>query len=444
MRLSYGIGQGICVLGIVAALQACSPKELILEGDRINPRDVLTSAEVQTPDAAGPVKVAISLPPVQGNAEWTHRGGNSSHNLINAAMGAGTTKIWSADIGQGAGRKHRISADPVVGAGRVYTLDSRAQVTATGLNGATLWTANLTPASDRADDASGGGLAFAEGRVFVTTGFGELLALDAASGAVIWRQKFDAAVGGAPTVSGGNVYVVARDASAWAVRASDGRVQWQLPGTPAPSGVTGVSAPAVNDRIVVFPFASGELVAALRKGGLQIWQSKVAGVRLGRAYAAVTDLTGDPVIVGDTVYAGSSAGKLGAFDASSGERLWTAPEGANSPVQVAGGAVFLVSDEARLMRLDAATGDTVWAVDMPYFVKDKVKKQQAIYANYGPVLAGGRLFVASSDGLLRSFDPASGALIGQADIPGGAASAPVIAGQVLYVMGRKGQLHAFR
>jgi len=52
--------------------------------------------------------------------------------------------------------------------------------------------------------------------------------------------------------------------------------------------------------------------------------------------------------------------------------------------------------------------------------------------------------VASSDGLIRQFDPASGALIGTIALPGGAASAPVVAGQTLYVISKTGQLHAFR
>jgi outer membrane protein assembly factor BamB len=52
--------------------------------------------------------------------------------------------------------------------------------------------------------------------------------------------------------------------------------------------------------------------------------------------------------------------------------------------------------------------------------------------------------VASSDGVLRSFDPESGRLIHSAEIPGGASSNPVVAGGVLYVVGGKGQLHAFR
>ncbi len=437
------LSQGILTLSVVAALAACGDDELILQGDRIAPRDVLAGV-AEPAEVAAPQARPISLPPPQTNADWTHRGGGASHTIAHPALGAATTRLWSANVGKGSGRKHRISADPVLGAGRIYTLDSRAQVAATGLNGAALWSADLTPATDKADDASGGGLSFAGGRVYVTTGFGELVALDAASGAVIWRQDFAVPVGGAPTVLGDTVYVAARDGSAWGIAAADGKVQWTLPGVPTLAGVTGVSAPAADDRIAVFPFASGDLLAVQRADGAPVWKARVAGERMGRAYAGVSDLTGDPVISGGVVYAGSAAGRLVAVRADTGERLWAATEGAASPVQVAGGSVFLISDEARLMRLDAATGAEVWAADMPYFVKDKIKKQKAIHANYGPVLAGGRLIVASSDGLLRSFDPASGALLAQVDIPGGAASAPVVAGGTVYVLGRNGQLHAFR
>ena len=45
---------------------------------------------------------------------------------------------------------------------------------------------------------------------------------------------------------------------------------------------------------------------------------------------------------------------------------------------------------------------------------------------------------------LITFDPNSGALTGQAQIPGGAAAAPAVAGQTIYVVSRSGQLHAFR
>ncbi|PTV97291.1 outer membrane protein assembly factor BamB [Rhodobacter aestuarii] len=434
---------GIAILGAAMALTACE-REVHLEGERLDPRAVLGDGGGAEPASALEAARPISLPAVVANADWPQRGGSASHGLMNAAIGQGLTHVWSAPIGQGQSRRYRIAAAPVAAGGKVFTLDSRAQLTATATSGATVWATDIAAPGDRDDDATGSGLAYADGRIYATTGFAELVAVDAASGAVVWRQKFDAGIGGAPTVADGSVYVLARDGSAWAIDAADGKVQWQMGGVPGKAGMSGVSAPAIAGKTVIFPFATGEMVAVERASGMGVWRARVVGGRTGRGYTIVSDLTGDPVVVGNTVYAGSSAGKLGAFDATSGMRLWGADEGAVSPVQVAGGSIFLISDEGKLMRLDASTGETIWSEDLPYFVKDKIKRQNEIHVNLGPVLAGGKLFVVSSDGLLRSFDPANGALIGQAEIPGGAATDAIVAGSTLYVVSRTGQLHAFR
>ena len=441
----------IGLVALTALLCACAKGELILQGDRISPRDALLGSAasgappLNVDTTAGAKPVAIALPGQTSAADWPQKGGNAAHLSGNAAFSGAMTRIWSASIGQGSSRKDRITADPVVAGGRIFTLDAADGVTATASNGGQLWRTDLTPAADRAGEGSGGGLAVGEGLVFATTGYGELVALDPANGAVAWRQSFDVAVGGAPTVAGGKVFVVARDGSAWAVGARDGRVAWTTPGVPAKSGVAGASSPAVSGDTVVFPFASGQLLAVQTADGAPKWQGFVAGARLGRAYSAFSDLTGDPVIAGNVLYAGSSAGRMTAVDMTTGTDIWTAHDGAMGPAVLAGGSLFLVNDEDQILRLDAATGDQIWRVDLPYFQNTrKDKKRKGIYSHLGPVLAGGRLIVASSDGLLRAFDPSSGALVGSVDLPGGAASAPVVAGGTLYVVSASGALHAFR
>jgi len=238
--------------------------------------------------------------------------------------------------------------------------------------------------------------------------------------------------------------VVSRDNRAWAIEADTGRIRWDISAAPSSSVMATAPAPAITDRAVLFPFGSGEVVAALRESGVRVWGSPVSGRRRGVAYNGVSDITGDPVVSGGSTFVGTSSGRMIALSTSSGDRIWTANEGAVSPLTVAGGSVFAVSDRAQLLRLDAATGQVLWRSDLPFYRNQRLKRRQGIYAHYGPVLAGGRLWVASSDGVLRGFDPTSGQLTATVDLPGGAASRPIAFGDALYVVSRKGSLLAFR
>ncbi|WP_114287107.1 PQQ-like beta-propeller repeat protein [Candidatus Halocynthiibacter alkanivorans] len=428
-------------LALILLLAACggANQEVILPGERLD----LRGGDVAATTVASKSQ-AIRLPKQIINDAWTHRAGNQSHSIQHPAFGETATLAWSADIGEGNSRKQRITADPVAEDGRIFTLDAQARVTATSTSGQTLWTADLTPPGESAGDASGGGLAVLHGKLYITTGFGALTALDAASGELIWRQQLESAASGAPTVYEGTVYVVSNDSRAWAIDTEDGRVRWQRPGVASAAGVVGGAGPAVNRRIVVFPTSSGEIVTSFRKGGVQLWAGTVSGQRKGRAYANVSDITADPVIIGDTIYAGNQSGRVVAMDTTTGERKWTAREGAYSPLWITGGSVFLVSDQGELVRLSARTGERIWGTQLPYFETAKIKKRKAIYANFGPVLAGGQLWVASSDGMLRAFSPEDGALSQQSDLPGGASTNPIVVDQVLYVVSADGKLLAYR
>jgi outer membrane protein assembly factor BamB len=296
---------------------------------------------------------AINLPAASTYASWTQRGFDAQNRTPHAALSA---NLDAGLVGQYRHRQQppqRLTADPVAGSGAVFTLDATAGVRAHSVsNGGLVWSADLTAGFDRGGNVSGGGLALSGDTLYATTGYGELVALDASSGAVRWRQRLGAGIG-APTVSGNTVYVVSRDNRAWAISTDVGRIRWELPSAPAQALRVGGAAPAVAGGTVVFPFGTGELVAASTDTGVRSWATAVAGGRLGVAYSNINDITGDPVIAGGTVYAGNQSGRVVALSAANGERLWTATEGSYSPVLVAGGSLFFVSDRNELIRIDA-------------------------------------------------------------------------------------------
>lgn len=440
------LGLGLVLVG---ALAACE-REVVLDGPRFSVRTPLeqtltAEGAPAAPLAEGPANqvAKISLPAATNIADWSHRAGSARNSLPHGALSPSPALVFSTKIGAGNTRGARIAATPVAAGGRIFAMDAGRSVSALTGGGAVIWTADVSAPFDPNADVSGGGLATSGGIVFVTTGAGEVLALAANSGAVQWRQRLDGALSGPPTTDGARVYAMGRNGSAAALDAGTGRILWQLEGAPRKGGMLGAGAIAADGGQVYLPYSAGQLDAVTRDGAV-VWSAGIAGQRLGRAYAGFGDVTGDPVISGGVIYVGSAAGKTAAISAATGQRIWTAGEGALNAPLVVGGSVFVVNDQARLVRLDAATGAVIWEQTMPYFRNEKPRRFKGITAHYGPVLAGGRIVVASGDGTLRLFDPASGAIVGQAEIPSGAASSPALVGGMLLVMGQNGQLHAFR
>ena len=386
----------------------------------------------------------LRLPKPQPMPAWTHQGGSAQHIAAHAELPSELTLSWSRRIGAGDGKRHQISAAPVAQGGQVYTLDSQSMVTALDETGTILWQSELGKSSDALKDVSGGGLAVGGTQLFVTTGFGTVVALDTASGAELWTQDLASYGGASPTVYDDLLYISARDGAAWAIDTSNGRIKWQVAGPTVAASHTGGPGPAVSDKYAVFPFGTGDVLASFRKGGLRSWSSGLSGARLGLASTQVRDLTGQPVIEGSSVYLASSAGRMAAVDLNTGLRIWTAKQGSQGHILVAGGAVFAVSDAGNLIRLSKDDGALIWSTPLPKFTKKSVKSRAKIHAHYGPILAGGRLILASSDGLIRQFNPADGTLITTVDLPSGAASAPIVVNGTLYVLSTKGDLLAFR
>lgn len=426
----------------LALLGACSEPEFILPGERLDLRDGMPGAEAVETNEARPISLAA---PVL-NADFAQRGGSARHLIAHPALGATLTPVFAVDIGVGNTRRQRLTAEPLVSGGRVFTLDSGAAVQAQTTAGEVLWNRSLVIEGNRRAQISGGGLAVSGDTLYAVTGYGMVTAMAIDTGAVRWTQDIDAPGSGAPTVLDDLVYVVGRDSRAWAIEAVDGRVRWQLQGTPSTTNFGSGAGVAAAGDVAIIPFPSGEVIATFPDGGVRRWSTVIGGARPGDAsVVAASDIAADPVIDGSRVYIGNMSGRIVALDIGTGERLWTATEGAAGPVAPAGDSVFVINDINQLVRLDRTTGSAIWRVQLPLSEDGGGLTRRTIrFVHYGPILAGGRLIVASSDGLLREFDPVSGTSIGEVALPAGAATSPVVAGGVLYVLTADGKLMAFR
>ena len=430
---------GLAAMTAAIALSGCSyfeDDEEILPGERIPVRATSDDRALSPGEAARFGAVS----PAQALGEWTQVGGNALHAPGHIQAPTSLSVAWRADLGAGGA----LTATPVVAGGKVFGLDAAAQVTAFSSGGAVAWRADLSPEGESADDGFGGGLAWEAGRLFVTTGFGEVVAMDADSGEVIWRQQMTAPVRAAPAVANGIVIAVARDNTVLAFGAADGSVKWRVSGSAAGNAaLLGGASPAISPGgVAILPFASGELIAVRANSGQRLWSDVLTGGRRGLARASISDITSDPVIQGVAVIAGNQSGRLVAIDGRSGRRGWTREFGSQSPVWADGATLFVMSDAGELKRLSSQDGATIWSKTLPEY-SDPDDREDAI-AYGGPVLAGGRLLMTSSEGVLHSFDPVSGEEQASVKVAGLTGLPPVVAGGTVYVVTANGGLVALR
>jgi len=427
-------------VALILVLAGCSNRDAPLPGERIPVRP----EEAPIPGGA---RQGLGIPAPVMNASWSHRNGAARGRLVNPALRPVPQLIWTADIGVGDARRRRLISAPIVAGGLIFTMDASGQVTAVNRNGQIAWSRSVVPDGQVPDSGNGGGFAEEGGVLFVTSGFGEVLALNPGNGGTIWQRTVEAPIRAAPTVADGRVFVVQRNDTAYALDARGGQILWRVQGVGGP-GLLGGASPAVDGQLAVLPFASGEVLGVLARNGLAVWGTAITGGRRDVARNSIVDVSGDPVIDGDVVYASNQAGRTISLDSRTGERNWTIEEGSYGPAWPVGGSLFLLSDQGALVRADAATGALLWRAKLPELFPNpgwfgRGKPFKAI-GYHGPVLAGGRLWVAGADGLLRAFNPVDGALLAELPLPGGAAAGPVVAGGVMYIATQDGKLLAFQ
>ena len=410
-----------------------------LPGERI-PVRLATQEQLLDPATA---RTISDLGPAQPLAEWPQRNAVPSRAPGHIAGPTGLGQQWRTDIGAGSGSSGQITAPPVVAGGRVFALDAAARVSAVDAgSGRIQWQRSLVPEGQGASEGFGGGLAVVDGRLIVSTGFGEVVGLAVADGAVLWRQSLGAPIRSGPAADEGRVVVVTRDNGAFALQAETGDILWSLPGAvSAAPGVLSPASPAMTGGIAVLPFTSGEIVAVRAASGRVAWADALAGGRRGLARSTINDVSGDPVISGVAVLAANQSGQMVAIDGRTGRRGWFRTFGSSNPAWVVGETVFVVDDQAQLRRLALANGQTLWVTALPDY-EDSRRRVAIAYG--GPVVAGGRVYLTSTDDSLLVVDPDTGALVETVPLPGGSSTGPVIAGGTLYVLGDNGTLYAFR
>jgi outer membrane protein assembly factor BamB len=414
-------------------------EKITVPGERVAVLVNEADIEIDPATAALP----MSLPEAVVNDSWAQSGGNARKSVGHVALGQSLGVAWTVSIGKGSDKDGRLGGGPVVADGKVFTMDTQGTVRAFDTrNGGQIWSARFGEVGDNSASIYGGGVAFDGGRVYATNGLGYVAALDATNGAAVWTVKPGGPLRGEPSVAEGAVYVMSQDNQIYSLKAADGTTNWSSAAALEIAGVFGAAAPSIGQGTVVAGFSSGELNAYRYENGRQVWQDALARTSMTTSVASLSDIDADPVIDNGVVYAVGQGGRMVALDLFSGQRIWELNFGGIATPWVAGDWLFAVNDRAQLIAVSRANGKIRWINQLPRY--EKMKSKAGLITYVGPVLAGGRLILAGSNGALINVDPLSGSFQSQVGVKDGISFQPVVADNTLYILTDSGRLIAYR
>ncbi|WP_312489464.1 PQQ-binding-like beta-propeller repeat protein [Sphingomonas sp.] len=430
-------------LAALMALGACgvfkgAPKKTPTIGNRV---PILVSENGVEADKTI-ADVQVLLPAPETNPEWAQPGGNAAKSMGQLALGEQPRRLWEATIDGGSVRDP-LGAAPVMAEGKLFVVDAVGNLVALNADtGARLWSAAITEGDQNRLARFGGGASYDTGTVFATDGLGDVIAASAADGKVLWRAKPSGPLRGSPTIANGNVYVLTQDNQLYALNQTDGKIIWAGQGTLETQGVFGVAAPAASQGTVVAGFSSGELNAYRYENGRMLWQDALSRTSISTSVSTLSDIDAAPVIDQGRVYALGQGGRMIALELSTGQRLWEQNFAGISTPWIAGEWIFLVTDDARLVALARSSGKARWIAQLPRFRNEKKKTGAIIW--FGPVLAGNRLILTNSEGQIVYANPGDGAVRATVDTKTPFALPPIVANDTLYVLDQKGRISAYK
>ena len=416
------------------ALVACDPEKIPVAGTRVAVVNYESSVKVD-PDARA---TSVKLPLSDQEANWPQFGGEADHQMHNPPFNSSLSPLWTASLGSGNG-DGRLLSTPVVGAGVLYGLDTSGNVTALDAGtGARLWQTNITP-EEEGTSIIGGGVAYGDGKIFVTSPHAEVLALDAKTGCILWRFSTQSPVRAAPTLADGRLYVLTISNQLDVLDAKKGTRLWNHAGITEHAGLLGTASPAVSKGVVVVTYSSGEIYALKAQNGQQLWTETLSATRRPDSLSSLSHIKALPVMTKNTVIVVGHNHKMAAYDVIRGERLWERHIGGTRTPAVVDDFVFMLNSHNELVCLTRQYGQVVWVKKLAC---DPEVTAKVIWT--GPLVAGGKLYLVGAQGTILVMNPADGALLTTHQLEAPFSLPPIVAGGIMYLITDTGTVIAFK
>ena len=336
-------------------------------------------------------------------------------------------KVWSTDIGKGldkAGRQLR----PAYSSGSLYAADYNGLLMAIDADsGRKQWEIKTKLPFT-------GGPGISGNLLLMGTQDGEVFAFDASTGTQLWSATVTSEVLAAPAEGDGIVVVRCIDGRVFGLDADTGQRIWIYDHNVPLLTLRGNAPLLLRAGVVFVGYDGGQVVALRHDDGTLMWEQTLVTTEGRTELERLSDIDGQLVFIASDLLVSSYKNRLASLAADSGRLLWFKDISSATGVTVDRINLTLSDKDGNVWLLDRRNGAESW------------KHNQLLRRGLTrPVIYGSFVVVGDEEGYLHWIKISDGQFAAREKVGGkGFSGPPLVVGNTLYVMTKKGKLIAFR
>mgnify|MGYP000076597536 CR=1 FL=1 len=349
--------------------------------------------------------------------------------------------IWDASVGYGV-EDHFSRIKPAVAYGKVFSASREGDVIAFDqASGDELWDVDLSDINNersffesRKSAQLAGGMTTGMNKVFIGNENGNIYALDAETGELVWQNTIKGEIINAPAMDSGILVVNSASGVLQAFNATTGEDLWKIEQDVPALTLRGMSSPVIASGGVLIGQANGDVSVYLLDKGQKGWSTTIGEASGSTELQRVIDVDTSPVVFGDKVYSVSSRGNLAAIELRTGNILWKRQYSSYRQISIDGNSIFFTTDRGHVFSVNRNDGLEQWS--------NLTMSNRGVT---GPVIYDDYIVVGDFEGYLHWLSQETGEVVARHYVDGsGIHSTPTVVDGVLYSQARDGELEAIQ
>jgi len=336
-------------------------------------------------------------------------------------------KVWSTKVGDGLDKTGR-QLRPAYQSGSIYAADHKGLLMAIDADsGNKLWEIKTKLPFT-------GGPGISDNLLLMGTENGEVFAFDASTGTQLWSATVTSEVLAAPAETDGIVVIRCIDGRIFGLDADTGQRIWIYDHSVPLLTLRGNAPTLLRAGVAFIGYDGGQVVALRTEDGTLMWEQTLVTSEGRTELERLSDIDGQLVFIASDLLVSSYKNRLASLAADSGRLLWFKDISSATGVSVNRINLTLSDKEGNLWLLDRRNGAESWKHDQ--LLRRGLTR---------PVFYGSFIVVGDQEGYLHWINISDGQFAAREKVGGkGFSGPPLVIGNTLYVMTKKGEITAFR